>query len=108
MINQLFKLIIKLLIAIVGVQIFLLELKLLQALISPWLVLWLISPDRVAFTTILPIVGAVEIALVWLLVLFNDISVRRGIIISLVLLIFGGINFLIIYYLTFNIHLTPK
>lgn len=103
MMNQLFKVIIKLLIAIVGVQIFLLEIKLLQALISPWLVLWLISPERVKFTTILPIVVAVEIALLWLLVLINHISVRRGIIISLILLIFGGMNFLIIYYLTFNI-----
>ncbi|WP_373527552.1 hypothetical protein [Nostoc sp.] len=97
-ISQLFKVIIKLLIAIVGLQIFLLEIEVIQAWLGPWLG-WLSFLGRRMenINIVLPIAGAVEIALIWLLVLLNAISLRRGLIATLILFILVGITFLIIY-----------
>lgn len=98
MISQLFKVLIKLLIAIVGLQIFLLEIEVIQIeLQTPWFGFFLGSSNVVKVTTLLPIAGAVEIALIWLLVLLNAISLRRGLIATLILFILVGITFLIIY-----------
>lgn len=41
--------------------------------------------------------SAVEVALIWLLVLLNAISLHRGLIATLILFILVGITFLIIY-----------
>ncbi|MBW4633899.1 MAG: hypothetical protein KME30_18945 [Iphinoe sp. HA4291-MV1] len=48
-------------------------------------------------TILLLIASAVEIALVWLLVLLNIISQRRGLIATLVLFILVGITIFIVY-----------
>lgn len=103
MISDLFKVIILLLIAIVGLQIFLLEIMFIQSFVSPVFTLWLISRNRLEVTTLLPIASAVEIALVWLLVLLNGISPRHGLIATLILFILVGITLLIIYSYSFNL-----
>lgn len=103
MISDLFKGIIGLLIIIVGLRIFLLEIQFIQNFMSPVFTLWLISRNRVEITTLLPIASAVEIALIWLLVLLNAISPRHGLIATLILFILVGITILIIYSYSFNL-----
>ena len=98
MISDLFQGIIKLLIAIVGLQIFLLEIEVIQIWLQPpWFGFLLGSPNLVKVMTLLPIASAVEVALIWLLVLLNAISLRRGLTATLILFILVGITFLIIY-----------
>ncbi|MDZ8035784.1 MULTISPECIES: hypothetical protein [unclassified Nostoc] len=97
MISKLFRGIVELLIAIVGLQIFFLEIEVIQIWLQPPWFGFLRTPQLVKVMTLLPIASAVEVALIWLLVLLNAISLHRGLIATLILFILVGITFLIIY-----------
>lgn len=99
MISELFQRIIKLLIAIVGLLIFLIEIQLIREmlLLSGFRFFLGKNPNLEKVMILLPIASAVEVALIWLLVVLNAISLRRGLIATLILFILVGITFLIIY-----------